>query len=134
MINIKKTPKMENEYVDLFFEKPDNNNNNEKDTEKFSIDLFQLINVELNDPLLHNYNEELDDETDEPTQFIQNIVENVKRDFDGVVESNERKTFLRILTKIFATLLSVKADNIEKIINIIKISLSAIIKSWSEQN
>ena len=125
---------MENEYVDLFFEKPDNNNNNEKDTEKFSIDLFQLINVELNDPLLHNYNEELDDETDEPTQFIQNIVENVKRDFDGVVESNERKTFLRILTKIFATLLSVKADNIEKIINIIKISLSAIIKSWSEQN
>ena len=99
-----------------------------------SIDLFQLINVELNDPLLHNYNGELDDETDEPTQFIQNIVENVKRDFDGVVESNERKTFLRILTKIFATLLSVKADNIEKIINIIKISLSAIIKSWSEQN
>ena len=91
---------MENEYVDLFFEKPDNNNNNEKDTEKFSIDLFQLINVELNDPLLHNYNGELDDETDEPTQFIQNIVENVKRDFDGVVESNERKTFLRILTKI----------------------------------
>ena len=125
---------MENEYVDLFFEKPDNNNNNEKDTEKFSIDLFQLINVELNDPLLHNYNGELDDETGEPTQFIQNIVENVKRDFDGVVESNERKTFLRILTKIFATLLSVKADNIEKIINIIKISLSAIIKSWSEQN
>ena len=83
---------------------------------------------------MHNYNGELDDETDEPTQFIQNIVENVKRDFDGVVESNERKTFLRILTKIFATLLSVKADNIEKIINIIKISLSAIIKSWSEQN
>ena len=134
MINIKKAPKMENEYVDLFFEKPDNNNNNEKDTQKLSIDLFQLINVELNDPLLHNYNGELDDETDEPTQFIQNIVENVKRDFDGVVESNERKTFLRILTKIFATLLSVKADNIEKIINIIKISLSAIIKSWSEQN
>ena len=43
MINIKKAPKMENEYVDLFFEKPDNNNNNEKDTEKLSIDLFQLI-------------------------------------------------------------------------------------------
>ena len=131
----------ENEYVDLFFEMPDNNNNNnnnnkdnENDNEKLPIDLFQLINVELNNTLFHNYDSELDDETDGPIQFIQNIVENVKRDFEGFVESNERKIFLCILTKVFATLLSVKADNIEKIINIIRISLSSIIKSWSEQN
>ena len=123
------------EYVDLFFEKPDNNNNNNNNNnEKLPIELFQLISIELNDALMHNYDGELDDETDGPIQFIQNIVENVKRDFDGVVESNERKTFLRIITKVFATLLSVKADNIEKIINIIRISLSSIIKSWSEQN
>ena len=70
MINIKKAQKMENEYVDIFFEKLDNNNNNEKDTKKLSIHLFQLINVELSDTLLHNYNGELDDETDEPIQFI----------------------------------------------------------------
>ena len=130
----------ENEYVDLFFEMPDNNNNNnnnnnnENDNEKLPIDLFQLLNVELNDTLFHNYDGELDDETDGPIQFMQNIVKNVKRDFEGIVESNERKIFLCILTKVFATLLNVKVDNIEKIINIIKISLSSVIKSWSEQN
>ena len=46
----------------------------------------------------------------------------------------KKKTFLSVLTKIFATLLSVKADNIEKIINLIKISMSTVVKSWSEQN
>ena len=124
---------MAKEYVDLFFEMPENNNNN-NENEKLPIDLFQLINVELNDALLHNYESELDAERDGPIQFIQKIVKNVKGDFAGVVESNERKTFFRILTKVFATILSVKADNIEKIINIIKISLSMVIKSWSEQN
>ena len=58
---------MAKEYVDLFFEMPENN---KKENEKLQIDLFQLINVELNDALLHNYKSELDDETDGPIQFI----------------------------------------------------------------
>ena len=62
------------EYVDLFFEKPDNNNNNNK---KLPIELFQLISIELNGALMHNYDGELDDETNGPIQFIRNIVENV---------------------------------------------------------
>ena len=128
----------ENEYTNnLFFEMPDKNNNeneNEIDNEKLSIALFQLINAELHDMLLNNEGSKSDDETDGPIQFIQNIIENVQRDFEVVVENGERKTFLHVLTKIFATLLSVKADNIEEIINLIKISLSTVIKSWSEQN
>ena len=121
----------------LFVEMPDENNNeneNENDNEKLPIALFQLINAELHDVLLYNESSESDDETDGPIQFIQSIVENVKKYFEGVVENGERKTFLHVLTKIFATLLSVKADNIEKIINLIKMSLSTMIKSWSEQN
>ena len=128
----------ENEYTNnLFFEMPDKNNNeneNEIDNEKLSIALFQLINAELHDMLLNNEGSKSDDETDGPIQFIQNIIENVKRDFEVVVENGERKTFLHVFTKIFATLLSVKADNIEEIINLIKMSLSTVIKSWSEQN
>ena len=66
MINLKKNPAemaTEIEYVDLFFEKPDNNNNN---NEKLPIEHFQLISIELNDALMHNYDGELDDETDGP--------------------------------------------------------------------
>ena len=83
---------------------------------------------------MQNEGSESDEETDDPIQSIKNIVEKVKKDFDGVVVDEEKKTFLSVLTKTFATLLSVKADNIEKIINLIKISLSTAIKSWSEQN
>ena len=127
----------ENEYVSNLFQEiempNEDENNNENDNEKLPVALFHLIDAELRDVLLHNEGSESDDETDGPIQFIQNIVENVKRDFEGVVDG-ERKTFLGVLTKIFATLLSVKADKIEKIINLIKISLSAVIKSWSEQS
>ena len=83
---------------------------------------------------LENEDSESGDETDGTIQFIKNIVEKVKKDFDGIVVDEEKKTFLSVLTKIFATLLSVKADNIEKIINLIKISMSTVVKSWSEQN
>ena len=84
--------------------------------------------------LSQNDGSESDDETDGPIDFIRNIVETVKRDFDGVVEEGERKTFLHIPTKIFATLFSVKTENIEEIIRIIKLSISAVIKKWSGQN
>ena len=95
--------------------------------------LFQEIESELHYVLSQNDGSESDDETDGPTDFIRNIVETVKRDFDGVVEEGERKTFLHILTKIFATLLSVKTENIEEIIRLIKLSISTVIKKWSGQ-
>ena len=97
--------------------------------------LFQEIEIELCEMLfLENEDSESGDETDGTIQFIKNIVEKGKKDFDGIVVDEEKKTFLSVLTKIFATLLSVKADNIEKIINLIKISMSTVVKSWSEQN
>ena len=123
---------MEHQYKDLSFEMPDNNNNNNNNNnndEKLPIELFQIINTELSDVLLHNSIEEIDDETDGPIDFIQKIVDHVKKDFENVVESNKRKTFLRVLTKVFATLLNVKTDNFEKIINLINISISSVIKS-----
>ena len=103
----------ENEFVNNLFQEiempNEDENNNENDNEKLPVALFQLIDAELRDVLLHNEGSESDDETDGPIQFIQNIVEIVKRDFEGVVDG-ERKTFLRVLTKFFATLLSVKAE------------------------
>ena len=107
-------------------------NENENNHQQLLLALFQEIEIELCEMLfLENEDSESGDETDGPIQFIKNIVEKVKRDFDGIVVDEEKKS---VLTKIFATLLSVKADNIEKIINLIKISMSTVVKSWSEQN
>ena len=121
----------ENEYVNNLFqeiEMPNENETfNENNNEKLPIEIFQEIESELRYVLDDS---EWDDETDGPIQFIQNIVETVKKDFDGVLEDGERKTFLHILTRIFATFLSVKADNIEKIVKLIKLSISTVIKTW----
>ena len=125
----------ENEYVNNLFQEIEMSNENktfnENNNEKLLIEIFQEIESEL---LYVLDDSEPDDETDGPMQFIQNIVETVKRDFDSVLEDGERKTFLHILTRIFATLLSVKEDNIEKIAKLIKLSISTVIKIWSEQN
>ena len=119
--------KMSNEN-EIMFSKNQNNN------EKLPITLFQEIETELLDRLLHDSDCDSEDETDGPIDFIRNVVETVKEDFDSFVEEGERKTFLHTLTKIFATPLSVKADNIEKVIRLVKLSVSAVIKTWSEQN
>ena len=128
----------ENQYVNNLFqeiEMPNENETfNENNNKKLPVALFQEIETELLDVLLKKDGSESHDETDGPIQFIQNIAETVKRDFDGLVEDGERKTFLNILIKIFATLLSVKADNIEKIVRLIKLFISTVIKTWSERN
>ena len=128
----------ENEYINNLFQEiemaNENETFNENNNEKLPVALFQEIESELHYVLSQNDGSESDDETDGPIDFIRNIVETFKRDFDGAVEEGERKTFLPILTKIFATLLSVKTENIEEIIRIIKLSISAVIKKWSGQN
>ena len=107
---------------------------NQNNNQKLPLALFQEIEVKLREMLfLENEDGKSGDETDGPIQFIKNIVEKVKKDFDGVVVDEEKKN-LSVLTKIFTTILSVKADNIEMIINLIKISLSTVVKAWSEQN
>ena len=113
----------------------ENENNNENNNEKLPLALFQDIEIELREMLfLEDEDSESGDETDGPVQFIKNIVERVKKDFDEIVVDEDKKTFLSVLTKIFATLLSVNADNIEKIISLKKISLSTVVKTWSERN
>ena len=109
---------------------------NENKNEKLPTELFQELETELLDSLLHkeNNNDLSDDETDGPIDFIRQIVDNVREEFDGVVEEGDRKTFLHLLTKILAVVLSVKADSIEKIISLVKLTVSKVIKTWSERN
>ena len=131
----------ENTYTDLFETEIKNNlfeidmSEQDNNNEKLPIELFKEIEVELLDNLLHNKsNADSDDETDGSIDFIRKIVDSVKEEFDGVVEEGERKTFLHILTKILATVLSVKADSIKKIIKLVKLTVSTVVKSWAERN
>ena len=120
---------IENE--DLFEIDMEENNN-----EKLPIELFQELEVELLDSLLHqdNNNELSDDETDGPIDFIRRIIDSVREEFNGIVEEGDKKTFVHLLTKILATLLSVKADSIKKIIKLVKLTVSKVVKTWSERN
>ena len=131
----------ENTYTDLFETEIKNNlfeidmSEQDNNNEKLPIELFKEIEVELLDNLLHNKsNADSDGETDGSIDVIRKIVDSVKEEFDGVVEEGERKTFLYILTKILATVLSVKADSIEKIIKLVKLTVSTVVKSWAERN
>ena len=109
---------------------------NENKNEKLPTELFQELETELLDSLLHkeNSNDLSDNETDGPIDFIRQIVDNVREEFDGVVEEGDRKTFLHLLTKILATVLSVKAGSIEKIISLVKSTVSKVVKTWSKRN
>ena len=100
--------------------------------EELPISILKEIEVELCNNLLHSA--EPADQTDGPLEFIQNIVDNVRGEFEYFLENGDKRNFLKILTKIFAILLSVKADNSKKTINIIKFAISSVVKRWSEQN
>ena len=85
----------ENEYVNNLFGDIEMPNENENNNEKLPVVLFQEIETELSELLfLQNEGSESDDETDDPIQFIKNIFEKVKKDFDGLVVDEEKKPFL----------------------------------------
>ena len=119
------------------FEIEIDNEINTETKEKLPIELFQELDVELLDSLLHkdnNKGEISDDETDGPIDFIRQIADRVRKEFDEVVKKGERKTFIYLFTKILAVVLSVKADNIEKIVNLVKLTISKVLKTRSERN
>ena len=118
------------------------NNNSEKilesqemevseETEKLYVALFGEISAELNDALF-NFENEYSDDTDSTIDFIKKIVGEIKKEFDPAVKNEEKNQFLTILTKIFATLLTVKDDKIERIVRLIKISILSVVKAWSD--
>ena len=61
---------------------------NENNTERLPIRLFREIEVELLDSLV---NADSDDETDGPINFIKQVVESVREEFDSVVEEEDKK-------------------------------------------
>ena len=107
--------------------------NNVLTAENLPIYLFQEIEDDLCDKLLHDSSSK-NDQTDSLVEFIETIEDKIKEEFEAVVQDEDRKAFLKNLNKIFMILLSVKADNTEKIIKIVRFALSTVLKIWSGQN
>ena len=98
------------------------------------IELFEELEAELLDSHKENNDDLSDDETDGSIDFIRQIVDKVREEFDGAVEEGDRKKFLHLLTKILVVALSVKADSIEKTITLVKLTVSKVVKTRSERN
>ena len=126
---LKKVSKMATERDNLFdFEEEVQSFANSKN---LPVSLLKEIEIKLSDRLLHSG--QAADQTDVPLNFIQNIVQNIKLEIENFVEDREIAVFLQILSKIFAILSSVKADTPEKIINIVRIAVSTVLKSGQNQ-
>ena len=71
-------------------------NNNKK--EQLPISLFQEIEADLYDRLMHTSSPE-DQQTDGPLDFIQNIVDNIRAEFEQFVEDGEKNSFWEFSVK-----------------------------------
>ena len=94
--------------------------------------LFEEIESELTNLITDASSPE--EETDGAIELIKNIVDNVRSEIENFVENEDLKKFLHVLTKVFTLLLNVKVDNSDKIIKIVKLAISSILKKWSELN
>ena len=73
------------------------------------------------------------DDTDGPIDLLNEVVQKVKTDFECVLEDPNKKNIFMVLIEIIARLLSANIKNFNQITNIIRISLSKIVKLWSEE-
>ena len=72
------------------------------------VSLFQEIEQELSLMLFNNKNEV--DSTDGSLDFIENLVNTIQVEFDGILsENNKKKLFIKSLTKIFTILFHCKS-------------------------
>ena len=83
--------------------------------------IFEEIRKEVEEYLL----EESDnaDSTDRIFNFLSTLSDKIQEEFDA-----NKKRFLRALTRIFALLLNIKVDMLEKIKRVLKIAVETTIK------
>ena len=88
---------------------------------------FEEINKELEEYLLEKSIDT--DSTDGVFDFLETLGNGVQKDFDELIgEDNDKKRFIKALTRIFALLLNTKVDTADKIQRILKIAVEATLK------
>ena len=64
---------------------------------------------------------------------LRDIDDSVQEEFEELVAiSNDKRRFIKALTKIFTLLLNTNVDSIEKIKKIIKITIDTTLKIWQK--
>ena len=99
------------------------------EVEKTSVDatlIFEEIHKEIREYLT----EEIDiDSTDGVFDFLENLTNRPQEDFDELIgKDNNKKRFVKALTRIFALLLNTKVDTTDKIKRILAIETT--LKIW----
>ena len=73
------------------------------------------------------------DSTDEIFDVLSQISDSAREEFDELLSrDNDKKIFIRALSKIVALLLNTKLDTAEKIKQIIKTAIEMTLKMWQE--
>ena len=93
--------------------------------------IFEEIHKEIGDYLTGEGNDA--DSTDGIFDFLENLISRLQEDFDDIIrEENDKKRFLKALTRIFALLLNTKVDTADKIKRILRIAIETTLKIWQE--
>ena len=87
---------------------------------------FEEIHKEVGEYL----REQIDtDSTDGVFDFLENLTNCLQEDFDKlIVEDNDKKRFIKALTRIFALLLNTNVDTTDKIKRILKIAVETTLE------
>ena len=73
------------------------------------------------------------DSTDKIFDVLSQISDSAREEFDELLSrDNDKKIFIRALSKIVALLLNTKLDTAQKIKQIIKIAIEMTLKRWQE--
>ena len=111
------------EKIDFFSEKCGEPNNLEKAKlfEKISVAISNFVQYENGD----------NDSADGIFNTLSEIAESVQEDFEELIAfSNDKKHFIKALTKVFTLLLNTNVDTVDKIKRILKIAIEAMLKIW----
>ena len=101
----------------------------EVDTSVDATFIFEEINKELEEYLLEKQSN--NDSTDSVFDFLESLTNRVHEDFDELIgEDNNKKRFVKALTRIFALLLNTKVNTAYKIKRIIKTDVGTTSKIW----
>ena len=108
----------------------------EEEKEEIEIDasfFFQEMEKELKEFLLEQQVE--GDSKDGAFEFVSNLTNRIQEEFDEIIgQDTDKKSFIKLLMRIFALLLNTKVDSVDKIKRILKIAINTMLKIWSGRN
>ena len=94
--------------------------------------IFEVIHKEIGEYLTGEID---NDSTDGVFDFLKNLTNRLQEDFEELIgDDNDKKRFVKALTRIFALLLNTKVDTTDKIKRILKIAIETALKIWQGPN